>query len=67
MSTYADQRAHDVMWMTAAERAELDAPASPVCAKCSHPVMKSWGGWGHAPGRTDRRRHVVVVAENRTP
>lgn len=25
MSTYADQRAHDVTWMTAAERAQYDA------------------------------------------
>jgi hypothetical protein len=28
MSTYADQRAHDVFWMTAAERAALDVPAA---------------------------------------
>jgi hypothetical protein len=26
MSTYADQRAHDVTWMTAREREQLDRP-----------------------------------------
>ena len=37
-------------------------PDVPVCVKCGHRVMRSWGGWGHAPGYVGKR-HVVVVAE----
>ena len=31
-----------------------------VCSKCGHPVMRSWGGYGHAPGYRGKR-HVVTV------
>lgn len=49
-STYADQRGHDVAWMTATERAELDqhaaklgavvAATSSPCADCGGPVWR---------------------------
>ncbi len=45
----------------AAEQRALRQP--PVCVKCGHPAMRSWGGWSHAPGRTDRRRHVIEVEQ----
>jgi hypothetical protein len=32
-----------------------------TCAKCGYPVMRSWGGYGHAPGFTGKR-HIVTVA-----
>lgn len=37
-----------------------DPPAGPVCGKCGHGAMRSYGGWGHAPGYSGKR-HVVVV------
>ena len=33
-----------------------------ACAKCGYPVMRSWGGYGHAPGYSGKR-HVVTVAQ----
>lgn len=44
-----------------AARQQDASPASgPVCVKCGHGAMRSWGGWGHAPGYSGSR-HVVVV------
>ncbi len=54
--TYADQRAHDVAWMTAAEREAAGAGAHYVapgddggpwdtCARCGKPVRDKAGAW----------------------
>ena len=44
MGTYADQRAHDVAWMTAAERAALDVPRFAI--RATYPCPEH-GGHDH--------------------
>lgn len=41
--------------------AQESAGQPETCAKCGYPVMRSWGGYGHAPGYRGKR-HVVTVA-----
>lgn len=51
--------------MTTTEQPPRTDQAAEVCAKCGHPIMRDWGGYGHAPGYRGRR-HVVTVATRET-